>query len=413
MERGFYFKRDEIAIRRNPLKNPANPPFEVVEKKGAGHPDSICDSLADAISRALSKFYLNHYGRILHHNVDKVLLSGGCSQPEFGGGKIVEPIRIFLAGRATDEIRGERFSVPEIAIAASQEWLARQFPNISMSNFQFECLIRRGSSELVELFLRLGEDAVPLANDSSIGAGYAPLSATESMVLAIDGLMQAEYQSGTRPEAGCDTKILAVASIDSISATVACAFIDKYLRDKNEYWKKKAHLAAVLQAKAIQSSEKVVHLELNAADNPETDSMYLTVSGTSAESGDDGQTGRGNRVNGLITPFHPISLESSAGKNPVSHTGKIYQAVSGRIAATLVNEISEWEEVECVLVSKIGSPITKPQFIGLQVSTPVEDLSQSVQNQVEAIVRAELSDLKNWWRSFLTDGHDCRSAVWK
>jgi hypothetical protein len=64
-------------------------PFEIVERKGPGHPDSLCDGISDAISRGLSRYYLDHFGTILHHNVDKVLLIGGRSKPAFGGGEIV------------------------------------------------------------------------------------------------------------------------------------------------------------------------------------------------------------------------------------------------------------------------------------------------------------------------------------
>lgn len=45
--------------------------MEIVERKGKGHLDSICDALADELSNALSRVYLERFGSILHHNVDK------------------------------------------------------------------------------------------------------------------------------------------------------------------------------------------------------------------------------------------------------------------------------------------------------------------------------------------------------
>ena len=45
--------------------------IEFVERKGIGHPDSIADGLAESVSRALCKMYIERYGRILHHNTDE------------------------------------------------------------------------------------------------------------------------------------------------------------------------------------------------------------------------------------------------------------------------------------------------------------------------------------------------------
>ena len=78
----------------------SNQPVEIVERKGIGHPDTICDALAEELSRNLCAYYLENFGLVLHHNVDKALLWGGSSLPKYGGGQIKAPIEIFLAGRA-------------------------------------------------------------------------------------------------------------------------------------------------------------------------------------------------------------------------------------------------------------------------------------------------------------------------
>src|SRR5512139_3370247 len=91
-------------------------PLEIVEHKGLGHPDSICDALAETFSRGLSRLYLDRFGQILHHNVDKALLCGGSARPAFRGGDVREPIEIHLAGRAVRELKGVRVPVEEIAV---------------------------------------------------------------------------------------------------------------------------------------------------------------------------------------------------------------------------------------------------------------------------------------------------------
>jgi len=91
------------------------------------------------------------------------------------------------------------------------------------------------------------------------------------------------------------------------------------------------------------------------------DSIYLTVIGSSIEAGDDGSVGRGNRVNGLITPFRPMTLEAAAGKNPVSHVGKLYSICSLLIANDIYNEISV--PVNVYMLSRIGEKITNPRLV--------------------------------------------------
>ena len=58
-------------------------PLEVVERKGRGHPDTICDLLAERISCDLGHYYLKTCGRILHYNVDKALEILGIPREKF------------------------------------------------------------------------------------------------------------------------------------------------------------------------------------------------------------------------------------------------------------------------------------------------------------------------------------------
>ncbi len=124
-------------------------------------------------------------------------------------------------------------------------------------------------------------------------------------------------------------------------------------------------------------------MAVNAADKGY--SIYLTVTGTSCESGDNGQVGRGNRINGLITPCHTMSLEAVAGKNPVSHVGKIYNLKAQEIA-NRINEAFKVKEVQVQLLSRIGKPINDP-FVGIKYISN-GDFRKS---EVEEIVSRSLS----------------------
>ena len=158
-------------ITLEPMADPILRRVECVERKGAGHPDTICAAVAEAVSRALSRHYLERFGHILHHNVDKVLLVGGQSQAAFGGGRLIKPIEIVLAGRATAYVGADTIPVDAIALAAARDCIRGIFRTLDPErDIRWECRIRRGSSDLTQLFAR-GAGTVPLANDTSATEG--------------------------------------------------------------------------------------------------------------------------------------------------------------------------------------------------------------------------------------------------
>src|SRR5690242_13856530 len=84
---------------------------EIVERKGTGHPDQICDCVMDAVSVALCRAYLEACGTILHHNVDKGLLAAGRVTKRFGGGEVLEPMELVIGDRATFTAGGKEIPV--------------------------------------------------------------------------------------------------------------------------------------------------------------------------------------------------------------------------------------------------------------------------------------------------------------
>jgi S-adenosylmethionine synthetase len=337
-------------------------PVEVVERKGLGHPDSICDALAEELSLALSRLYLERGGRILHHNVDKALLWGGAARPAFGGGEVTAPFEIYLAGRAS----GRDLPVEELVVEGSRRWLRANLRGLDVDrHVRIHSLVRPGSSDLVGLFERA--PATPLANDTSIGVGYAPLSELEATVLGVEQWLTSAATRDACPELGEDVKVMGVRREGRIALTLACAFVGRHLAHLDDYLARKAALAEAAVKAAARTSRQPVEVVVNGSDAPEAGSVYLTVTGLSAEAGDDGEAGRGNRANGLIAPARPMTMESVAGKNPVSHVGKLYNIAASLVAEALVEEIDEVLEAECVLVSRIGRPIDDPQVASLRV----------------------------------------------
>lgn len=376
------------------------PPLEVVERKGIGHPDTICDALAEEFAVALARFYVERFGFILHHNVDKVLLRGGAAHAAFGGGRMVEPIELYLCGRATVTYRGVRVPVVQLAVDATRAWLRRHLPALDpVRHVRVHCLVRPGSDELVELFERAHRSGVWLANDTSLGVGFAPFSPIERAVLAIDRDLRGSTVRRLIRGVGPDLKIMAVGRGDRASLTVANAFVGRFVRNIDDYVAQKARLAARIATAAQRTGVAAAEIAVNAADEVEHGSIYLTVTGTSAEAGDDGEVGRGNRANGLITPGRPMTMEAAAGKNCVSHVGKLYNIVARRIAERLVREQTAIASAQCWLVSRIGSPVNEPQAISLRLR--IAGTRKRPDQAINAIVKQELTRTSTLWRAVL------------
>ncbi len=381
----------ELTIRSTEHGAPGVGPIEVVERKGAGHPDSICDGIAEHVSVRLCRYYLERFGTILHHNVDKVLLCAGASRPSFGSGEMIEPIEIYLAGRATAEHSGVKIPVQDIALDAAREWLRARMRYLDVgTHVRILSRLRPGSKDLNRLFAR-GTHG-PLANDTSCGAGFAPLTELEQTVLAVEGTLNDRETKNAHPELGEDVKVMGVRRAGAIELTISCAFIGRFVTCLEDYCSKKQAAATL----AVEAARKVtalpVQARVNVADDLPSGDVFLTVTGTSAEAGDDGEAGRGNRVSGLITPYRAMTIEAAAGKNPLSHVGKLYNLVGMRIAAAIATTLHGVDDASCILVSQIGRPIDDPQIVdvGLVASTALNVLERAATE----IVHAELGRLR-------------------
>ncbi len=368
--------------------------IEFVERKGLGHPDYIADASSEESSRKLSRYYLERFGVILHHNLDKTLLVGGQANPIFGGGDLLHPIYIIVSGRATTEViregKIEPIPVGRIVVEAVKDWIERNFRFLDPERHVIvDYRIGKGSVDLVKIF-ELGKK-VPLANDTSVGVAFAPLTPLENLVLNVEKYLNSKELKKKIPEVGEDVKVMGLRKGKNIELTIAAAMISHLIPDLNHYLSVKEQVIEEIYNLASKLvPEFDVKVYLNAADKPEKGIVYLTVTGTSAEHGDDGTTGRGNRVNGLITPNRPMSLEAAAGKNPVSHVGKIYNILAKEIATKIAIKIDEVKEVYVEILSQIGRPITDPWIASVRVIGDFEVLPANIKHEIYSIVEEEL-----------------------
>jgi len=217
-------------------------------------------------------------------------------------------MRLIICGAATRP--HSDFDVSQLAHKSALASLIAA-TQVDPAHFLIETIIDEGSENLKQVFAR--PDGKPVANDTSFGVGYAPYSRLERCVsLAAEILRSAEFKLRF-PTAGNDVKVMGHRIDDTIALTIAVAFIDRHVTSVNHYFAIKQEIGTYLR----ESLPYAAAIQINTLDDSDARDeagVYLTVSGPSAEMGDCGQVGRGNRVNGLITPGRCMSLEAAASK---------------------------------------------------------------------------------------------------
>lgn len=364
---------------------------EHVERKGIGHPDTMCDLIMDAASVALSRVYLESCGRVLHHNLDKSLLVAGQSEPRCGGGRVVQPMRLIFGDRATTSWGDRSFPVGEIVQEAASRWLAEHLRFVDPAvHLDWQNEILPGSPELVDIFAR----PTLTANDTSAAVGYAPLTETEQLVLAAEHYLNSSELKSRFPVVGEDIKVMAFRRGSHLAMTIAVAMVDRLVPSPSEYVELKEAVRADLHGHLAEQLVTLsdIDLAINTLDDPARGEggMYLTVLGTSAEGADGGQVGRGNRVNGLISLHRPMTTEAAAGKNPVSHVGKIYNQLARQMANRIYSSVAGIEEVNVWLCSQIGRPLADPWSVAVELVTAPDTAAEELESQVRSYVEAEL-----------------------
>jgi S-adenosylmethionine synthetase len=382
-------------LKQTPLEKQR---VEIVERKGVGHPDYICDAVMDQISIKLSKIYLEKAGTILHHNVDKSLLVAGECQQKFGGGSILQPMLFVFGDRATSQIDGQKIDVDEVAVKAAKEWFRKNLRFVDPDkHVKYQSELKPGSIGLTDIFKRKGN--VLGANDTSAAVGYAPMTRTEKAVLKTEQYMNSKEFKQRFPESGEDIKVMAFRDGNALQLTIATAFVDRFVDSEEDYFDKKEKIIEdVHKHVAVDTDFDSVDVKLNTLDmrGRGLGGLYLTVLGTSADSGDSGQVGRGNRVNGLISLNRPFCSEAAAGKNPVSHVGKIYNFLTYKIAECVCNEVSQLEEVYIWLLSKIGSPIDHPAVAAAQVVLKDNNNLDKVKREINDVLDYQLANIEKF-----------------
>ncbi|MFJ8140824.1 methionine adenosyltransferase [Streptomyces sp. NPDC096013] len=360
---------------------------EVVERKGAGHPDTLADGVAEAISRAYSRYCLDELGAILHHNTDKTSLLGGAADVAFGHGELTAPIQVLVNGRITTALGAHAIPVTDIVTTAARDYLASALPLLDVNRWvevrprlsqasspgavhdpsaaQHEASRQRWFAP--RSLDDLAERHRMFSNDSSAGVAYWPLGIAEQLALGIEGHLTEETFRAEHPWYGTDIKLMVVRYGPRVQLTACVPQIARETADLDTYITRRAQARDLITELAAQiAPQHHVSVCLNTRDNDSRPELYLTATGSSIESGDEGVVGRGNRANGLISMLRPWSAEGVSGKNPVYHVGKLYNLAAAEVARRLYEESGQ--DCAVALVSQSGRDLTDPWQAIVQAS---------------------------------------------
>src|SRR3989344_826751 len=237
----------KINIVKN-LKIPEENDFEIVERKGRGHPDTLSDRLAELLSITYSKLTKESYGAILRHQFDKLSLMGGKCDVRFGGGYFKSPIRLLINGRATPQIGEERIEFRDLLINTAAKFLERELRNFT---FYADCKVmwentsnstrgmidskHGGNSAIHHRFHPrslndLPESTRPIANDTAVGCAWAPYTPLEKLVIDVEQTLTSDDTWLKYPWMGSDCKIMACRIKMGVDLTVSIPQLSTHVR---------------------------------------------------------------------------------------------------------------------------------------------------------------------------------------
>lgn len=382
---------------------PESNTLEFIERKGLGHPDTLADALAERLSAKYSQYTLKNFGAILHHNFDKVGLLGGSSFVKFGKGKMINPIRVLLNGRASIKFGSKNIPVENLLIKWTKEFMKERLPLLNVekdlifiNNLSSKSSPGKTDEKKAEKGTRkywfeprglhdLQELKKLVSNDTSLGVGFYPFSELENFILNLENNLNNIY-SKKNLWMGSDIKILAFNGGNQHFITMCIPQIANFVKSVEEYKKNLEKVRSYVLLIAKKYSINNLSLAINTRDNFELNELYLTAIGSSIESGDEGLVGRGNRVNGLITPMRPMSMEGACGKNPVYHIGKIYYLAANEIAKRIHKKYKIYNEV--YIASQSGRELIDPWIVSVFLPKNFDD-----NNGVKKIIKAELKKI--------------------
>ena len=373
-------------------RDPALCPVEIVERKGLGHPDTLADGIADAVSIAYSRHCLREFGAVLHHNLDKVYVGGGHFTCGYGWSKAHAPVRVVLNGRMSGSFGGKQVDIESIQEEAARQYLSSFLPHLSPE----QTVVMPNATQHTQrdrwfaptTLADLPERQSLLANDTSLCVAHAPYTTCEKLALGLEQALwrwtDGEPASPLFTDIGQDVKVIVCRNARKAAVTINVPFLSNTVTSRENYEERVREVERYLRVKAddlVAGDSLDVLLRVNPLQSGEY-RTYLLATGSCVECGEEGLVGRGNNMSGIISACRPHSMESPFGKNPVYHTG--------RVLGHLINNLA-W-----AIHRKLGMPCSVyAQTVNQGALLPPEQLvvelpSLAVESSIEELVDREV-----------------------
>jgi len=393
-------------------KNFKEKQYEFVERKGKGHPDTLSDALAEELSVNYSNYTLDRFGVVLHHNFDKVGLLGGASHVVFGEGYLTSPIRILLNGRASTKFGNKSIPVRDLLIKWTRNFFKSRLVNINIEkdlDFHYNLSCQSSPGKTYEKksikgtrrywfeprgLYDIQEMKRLISNDTSLGVGYAPYTSLEIFILNIENMFSSPNYKRQNPWIGSDIKIMGFRNKNDYFITLCIPQISNCVKNLAEYKSNLKMARNTIYSIAKKYSINKLELNINTRDNFKTMELYLTATGSSIESGDEGLVGRGNRINGIISPNKPMSMEGVCGKNPIYHIGKLYYVAANEIAKKIYKKFAIPNEI--FLVSQSGRDLLNPWLV-----LAIVPIGFNKENEIRLLINREIKSIPAFTKNLL------------
>lgn len=387
-------------------KNINDREVEIVERKGLGHPDTICDSIAEEISVEYSKYCLEKFGCVLRHMIDKISVTGGLTKVKFGGGELLIPAKVHLKGRFTASVGDVQIPYQEISEKVIYRYFECVYDGFSKDQIVIEnnthfspgpgIIFNENNdskNERKAFFVDQTNETIKYhsnglrSNDTSTAVCYYPPSNLEKIIIETEKYLNSQEFKAHYSFVGTDIKVMGKREGKSIFLTLCVPLISKYVTDLADYHDKLATVKSLIEEKLAGYGETyTISVDLNTRDQDQKDDLYMTLLGSALESGDEGSVGRGNRVHGVIPFTRNFTMEAACGKNPVYHIGKLYTAFAYTIAKMIYEEYKLENTV--YITSQIGRSLSDPWIIYVEITGELEEEQKEALNE-------RISDLFN------------------
>lgn len=396
----------KLVITGNAIAEAQALPFEVVERKGIGHPDSMADLIAEEFSHRYARFGMDNFGVVPNHWVDKVALIGAAADVGFGCYTIQKTITAYLFGKVTPKVGDAVIPIESMFTETVQDVLAAATRNTAILD-HVRCVVENTAGVALDHpagFYRPvnADDCVVIAadrraNDTSFCTAHAPCTPLEQLVIDVENFVNGDSFAGTFPMLGSDVKVMAARISDDVDMTICLPFHPEKVPSAAAYrqWLTQAEeVVREFATRRLIAWESRSRLSLAVNTKDQGSGAYLAPFGTSLGKGDCGLVGRGNKTNGVIPAVRCTGVEALAGKNPMHHTGKLYTVAATRIADRIFRELGL--SCEVVLMARNGHLLSEPAFAGVRLSTGSTPRDQQTIADIIRETVSNLDDLSNW-----------------